>query len=84
MASKWIGGIHKGQVGKSWSPREKTHRYDPEDKSCNAKSPESDMRLHVKFSTEPTKDDWPSSVHRVRLLSVSTRARSFVTIIVNG
>jgi len=75
MLSKWIGCIHKGQVGKRWSSREKTHRYDPEDKSCNAGRPEYNMLSHVEFSTEPTKEDWPSSVQRVRLPSKSTGAR---------
>jgi len=75
MPSKWIGCIHKGQVGKRWSPREKAYRYDPEDKSCNAGRPEYNMQLQVEFSTEPTKEDWPSSVQRVRLPSTSTRAR---------
>jgi len=32
MPSEWIGWIHKGQVGKRWSPRDKAPRYDPEDK----------------------------------------------------
>jgi len=63
MLSKWIGCIHRGQGGTGWSPREKTYWYDPEDKSYNAGRPEYDMRLHVELSTEPTKDDWPSSVH---------------------
>jgi len=63
MPSKWIGRIHKGQVGKRWSSREKAHRYDLEDKSYNAGRP------------EPTKEEWPSSVQRVRLPSVSTEAR---------
>jgi len=75
MPSKWIGCIHKGHVGKRWSPREKAHRYDPEDKSCNTGRPESNMRLQVKFSTDPTKDDWPSSVQGVRLPSVNTKER---------
>jgi len=75
MPSKWIGCIHRGQVGKSWSPREKTYRCDPEDKSYNAGRPEYNMQLRVELSTEPTKEDWPSSVQRVRLPSVSTRAR---------
>jgi len=67
MPSKWIGCIHKGQVGKRWSLREKAYRYDPEDKSCNAARPEYNMLLQVEFSTGPTKEDWPSSVQRVRL-----------------
>jgi len=75
MASKWIGCIHKGQVGKRRSPREIAHRYDPEDKSCNAGGTEYNMLVQVEFSTEPTKQDWPSSVQQVRLPSVSTRAR---------
>ena len=75
MPSKWIGCIHKGQVGKSWSPRENTHRYNPANKSCNAESPDYDMQVHVEFSMEPTKEDWPSSATRVRLPSVSTGAR---------
>jgi len=75
MPGKWIGCIHKGQVGKSWNPREKAHRYDPEDKSCNTGSSEYNMRVPVEFSTESTKQDWPSSVQHVRLPSVSTRAR---------
>ena len=29
MPSKWIGCIHKGQVGKTWRQREKAYRYDP-------------------------------------------------------
>jgi len=57
MPSKWIGCIHKGQVGKRWSPREKAHRYDPKDKSCNARGLEYDMRPHAKFLTEPTKQE---------------------------
>ena len=72
MPSKWIGCIHKGQVGKRWRPREKTYRYNPEDKSCNARRPEYNMQSHVQFSTEPTKEDWPTSVQRVRLPSEST------------
>jgi len=75
MPSKWIGCIHKGQVGKRWSPREEAHRYDPEDKSCNAGRPESDMQSRVEFSTEPTNEEWPSAVQRVRLPTVSTGAR---------
>jgi len=75
MPSKWIGCIHRGQVGKRWSLRENTYWYDPEDKSCNAGRPENEMQLHTEFSTEPTKEDWPSSVQRVRLPSTSTRAR---------
>jgi len=75
MPNKWIGCIHKGRVGKRWSPRAKAHRYNPEDKSCNAGSPEYNMQLHAEFSTEPTKEDWPSCVRRVRLLLESTKAR---------
>jgi len=75
MPSKWIGCIHRGQVGKRWSLREKAYRYDPEDKSYNAGRPEYNMQLQVEFSTEPSKEDWPSSVQRVRLPSVSMRAR---------
>jgi len=75
MPSKWIGCIHRGQVGKRCSPREKAYRYDPEDKSCNARRPENNMQLRVEFSTELTKEDWPSSVRRVRLPSMNTRAR---------
>jgi len=74
MPSKWIGCIHRGQVGKRCSPREKAYRYDPEDKSCNAGRPEYDMQSHVEFSTELTNEEWPSSVQRVRLSSVSTSA----------
>ena len=62
MLSKWIGCIYRGQVGKSGSPREKAYRYDPEGNSFNAGIPEYDMRLHAEFSTEPTKEDSPSSV----------------------
>jgi len=75
MPSKWIGCIHKGQVGKRWSPREKAYRYNPEDKSCNTGTPEYDMQLHIEFSTEPTKEERTSSVRRVRLSMTSTRAR---------
>jgi len=75
MPSKWIGCIYKGRVGERWSPREKTHRYDPKDKSYNAGRPEYDMRLHAEFLTEPTKEDWLSSVQRVSLSLMSTRAR---------
>jgi len=75
MPSKWIGCIHRGQVGKRWSPREKTYRYDPEDKSCNAGRREYEMQLHTEFLTEPTKEEWLSSIQRVRLLSTSMRAR---------
>jgi len=62
MPSKWIGCIPRGDVGKRWCPREKSCRYDPEDKSCNARRPEYDMQLHVKCSTEATKEERPSSV----------------------
>jgi len=75
MPSKWIGCIHRGQVGKRWSPREEADRYDPEDKSCNAGRPEYDMPSHVEFSTQPTSEEWPSSIQRVRLPSMSTGAR---------
>ena len=75
MPSKWIGCIHRGQVGKRWSPREKAYRYNPEDKSCNAGTPEYDIQLHIEFSTEPTKEEMTSSVRRVRLPVTSTRAR---------
>jgi len=75
MAIKWIRGIHKVQVGKRWSLREKAHRDDPEDKSCNAGRLEYDMRLHAKFLTKPTKDEWPSSVRRVRLQPLTPEAR---------
>jgi len=75
MPSKWIGCIHRGEVGKRWSPREEAHRYDPEDKSYNAGRPEYDMQSGVEFSTEPTHEEWPSSVQRVRLTSVSMGAR---------
>jgi len=74
MPSKWIGCIHRGQVGKRCSAREKAYMYDPEDKSCNAGRPEYDMRSRVEFLTEPTNQEWPSSVQRVRLPSVSTGA----------
>jgi len=75
MPSRWIGCIRKGQVGTRWSLREKTNRQDPEDKSCNAGISEYDLWLQAKFLTERTKEDWPSSVQRVRLPSVSTGAR---------
>jgi len=52
IPSKWIRCIHRGQVGKRWSPREKAYRYDPEDKSYNAGRPEYNMLLQVEFSTE--------------------------------
>jgi len=74
MPSKWFGCIHRGHVGKRWSPRGKTHWHDAEHKSCNAERPEYDMWSHVEFSTETTKEDWPSSVQRVRLPLVNTRA----------
>jgi len=67
MPHKWMGGIHKGQVGKRWSWREKTHRCDAMDKSCNSGRQEYEMGLHTKFSTEPAKEEWPSSLSRVRL-----------------
>jgi len=57
MPSKWIGCIHRGQVGKRWSPREKAYRYDHEDQSCNAGRLEYDMQLHAAFLTVPTKED---------------------------
>jgi len=75
MPSKWIGCIHRGQVGKRCSPREEAQRYDPENRSCNAGRPEYDMQSHVEFSTEPANEEWPSSVQRVRLPSLSTGAR---------
>jgi len=67
MPSKWIGCIHKGQVGKRWSPREEAHRHDPEDKACNAGRPKYNMGSLVEFSTEPINEASPSSVRRVRL-----------------
>ena len=45
MPCKWIGCMHKGQVRKRWSPRETAHKYDPEDKSCNARRPNYNMQL---------------------------------------
>jgi len=75
MPSKWIGCIHRGQVGKRWSPRGKAYSYDPEDKSCNDRRPEYDMQSRVEFSTEATNEEWPSAVQPVRLPSVSTGAR---------
>jgi len=75
MPSKWIGCIHKGQVGKRWSPGEEAHRYDPQNKSFNAGRPEYNMQSRVEFSTEPTNEEWPSSVQQVGLPSVSTEAR---------
>jgi len=75
MPSKWIGRIHEAQVRTRWSPRERSHSYDPEDKSGNAGRREYDMLSHVEFWMEPTKDEWPSSVQQVRLPSVSTGAR---------
>jgi len=84
MPSKWMGCIHKGQVGIRCSPSEKAHRYDPDDKLRNAGRPEYNICLPAEFLTEPTKDDWPSSVQRVRLPSASMGARQFVTILVNG
>ena len=75
MPSKWIGCIHRGQVCKTGRPRETAYRYDPEDKSCNAGRPEYNIMWQVEFSTEPTKEDWPSSVRRVRLPSTNTRGR---------
>ena len=75
MPSKWIGCIHRGQVGKRWSPWDEAHRYDPEDKLCNDGRPEYDMQSRVEFLTEPTNQEWQSSVQRVRLPSISTGAR---------
>jgi len=75
MPSRWIGCIHKGQVAKRWSLREKTDRYDDEDKSCNPGRQEYHIRFHVEFLTEPAKEEWPSSVARVRVPTGSTGAR---------
>jgi len=75
MPSKWIGCIHRGQFGKRWSPRENAYRDDPDDKSCKAGRPEYEMQLYTEFWTEPTKEEWPSSVPRVIQPSTSTRAR---------
>ena len=75
MPSKWIGCIQRGRVGKRRSPREKTDRYNPENRSCNAGRREYNMQLQVEFLTEPTKEDWQSSVRRVRLPSTNPRAR---------
>jgi len=75
MPSKWIRWFHRGQVGKRWSAREKAYRYDREDKSCKAGIQEYNRQLQVAFATEPTKEDWPCSVPRVRLPSTNTRAR---------
>jgi len=62
MLSEWIGRIHKGQVGKSWSPREKAHKYDSENKLCNAVNQNPTCGCMSKFSTEPTTEDWSSSI----------------------
>ena len=75
MPSKWIGRIRKAQVGKRWSSREKAHRYNPENMSYHAGSPEYDMRVHVEFSTKPTNEDLPSCVRPPSLPLVSTGAR---------
>jgi len=75
MPSKWIGCNHRGQVGKTWSPREEAHRYDPQDKSCNTGRPEYDMQSHGEFSMEPTNKELPFSVQRVRLPPMSTGPR---------
>jgi len=75
MPSKCIGCIHKGQVGKRWSLRKKAYRRNPKDKSCNAGRPEYNMQLQAVLSTKPTKEDWPSSVRRVRLHTKRMRAR---------
>jgi len=75
MPSKWIGCIHRGQVGKRSCQREEAHMYDPEDQTSNAGRPEYDMQSHVEFSTEPTNGEWPSSVQRVTLPSMSTGER---------
>jgi len=48
---------------------------DPEDKSGNARRQEYEMQSHTEFSTELTKEAWPSFVQRVRLPPTSTRAR---------
>ena len=57
MPSKWIGCPHIGQVGKRCSPSEEAHRYDSQDKSCNAGRPEYDLQSRVEFSTEPTNEE---------------------------
>jgi len=75
MPSKWIGCIHRGHVGKRWSQREKAYRYDAKDKSYNAGRPAYTMQWQVEFSTEPTTEDWPSSVRRVTLLSTNMKDR---------
>ena len=78
MPSKWIRGIHKGQVGKRWSPRRKNHRLDPENKSYLSGKQEWSMQSHSGFSTEPTEEDGPSSVQRISIPIVTTWACWFV------
>jgi len=62
MPSKWVGRTHKGHVGIRSRQREKGHRADPKDKSCNTCKCDYDMWWHAKFSTESTKEYGPSSV----------------------
>jgi len=51
------------------------YRCDPEDKSCNAGECEDDIQSYAEFSTEPTKEDRPSCVQRVRIPLRNTWAR---------
>jgi len=79
----WSRCLQKGQVGKGWSPREKIYKCDPKDNPCNAGRQEYDMRSLVEFSTEPTKEEWPSFPWRIRPPSYRTGARQFVITAVN-
>ena len=58
-----------------WSQREKDEMSHLKSQSYNTGEQEYDMQAQTQFSTEPTKEDWSSSVHRVRLLAWTPRAR---------
>jgi len=76
MPSKWIGWIYKGRGGTGWSPREKAHRRDAHELSCNVRRLEYDMWSHAKFSTEPRKEDGPSCVWRVKTTPSDHRGKT--------
>ena len=74
MPSKWIGVSTKDKLVMRWSPRQENYRFDREDKSSNAGERECSMLSHSRVSTEPTKEDGPSSVQRMSTPRMSTWA----------
>ena len=52
MLSKWIGRIHKGQVGTRWSLKQVNHRFDYKGKLYNIAERRSSMLVHTRIDNE--------------------------------